>query len=300
MKAHSVLFKDFENKTLVIDINVYLYKFKGDDALLEKIYLMCGMFRKYNITPIFVFDGQSPKIKSQEREHRYNEKKTAEEKYKKLRTYSQSLDDSDEKLEIKKELHTLKKCFTRITREEIVSVKDLINKFGMTYIVAPFEADDLCAYLCISGKAYACLSEDTDMFVYGCPRILRYIDLNAKSAWLYNYDEILDSLHVSNEVFKQLCILSGTDYNVQNKYSTRNIFYYYKQLYYFNQTSEGDLFQYFCEKKEDIKLCNTIYNIYDIKSCIKYDHYDKLLIENTTCNMKEIQNLLKPEHFYFV
>ena len=79
MVANCVSFEKFKNKTIVVDINVYLYKFKGNDALLEKIYLMCSIFHKYNITPIFIFDGKSPKIKLNEIKHRTSEKKKAEE-----------------------------------------------------------------------------------------------------------------------------------------------------------------------------------------------------------------------------
>ena len=35
------------------------------------------------------------------------------------------------------------------------------------------EADELCAKLVIKRYAYACLSEDMDLFVYGCNKIMR-------------------------------------------------------------------------------------------------------------------------------
>ena len=44
-------------KKIVVDIFIYLYKYLKEERLLENIYLMCFIFRKYNITPLFVFDG---------------------------------------------------------------------------------------------------------------------------------------------------------------------------------------------------------------------------------------------------
>jgi len=47
--------------------------------------------------------------------------------------------------------------------------------YGVSYIDADGEADQLCASLVLKNKVYACLSEDMDLFVYGCPRVLRYL-----------------------------------------------------------------------------------------------------------------------------
>ena len=64
-----------------------------------------------------------------------------------------------------------------------------------------------------SAKAYACLSEDMDMFAYGCPIVLRYLSLLNSCVVLYDLNTILSTLGYSLEEFKYLCVLSGTDYN---------------------------------------------------------------------------------------
>ena len=48
--------KEYENKKIAIDIYNYLYRFKGDNRLIENLFIMCSIFRKYNISPIFVYD----------------------------------------------------------------------------------------------------------------------------------------------------------------------------------------------------------------------------------------------------
>ena len=52
--------KQLENKKVVIDTSIYLYKFIADDSLLENMYLFISIMKSYNIEPIFVFDGKPP------------------------------------------------------------------------------------------------------------------------------------------------------------------------------------------------------------------------------------------------
>ena len=55
---------DLRGKKIAIDTSIYLYRFRGEDALLENFYLMISIFREYNITPLFIFDGKPPKEKN--------------------------------------------------------------------------------------------------------------------------------------------------------------------------------------------------------------------------------------------
>jgi 5'-3' exonuclease len=96
----------------------------------------------------------------------------------------------------------------------VEQVKKLIRVFGATYFDAPGEADELCASLVIKNKAWACLSEDMDMFVYGCTRVLRYLSLMNHTAVLYNTKGILEDLGITQKELREICVLSGTDYNI--------------------------------------------------------------------------------------
>ena len=55
--------RDYKNKTIVIDTSIYLYRFSAENALIENLYLMISLFRSYDITPLFVFDGKPPAAK---------------------------------------------------------------------------------------------------------------------------------------------------------------------------------------------------------------------------------------------
>jgi len=205
-------------KKIAIDISIYMYKYASEDTLLENIYLMLSVFRYYNIIPLFIFDGKPPTEKKDLLLKRRRDKKEAEEEFKKLKnTLSNNLDmDETEKHDIINTMDMLKRRFVNIRKNDIETVKELIRSYGATYYDAPGEADELCAMLTIKGKVWACLSEDMDMFVYGCPRVIRYLSLLNHTAVIYDMKGILENLGISQKELREICVLSGTDYNSLN------------------------------------------------------------------------------------
>jgi 5'-3' exonuclease len=91
-----------------------------------------------------------------------------------------------------------------VNKYKIEKVKDLIRAYGATYYDAPGEADELCALLVLKKKVWACLSEDMDLFVYGCTRVLRYFSLINHSVVLYYMKGILDELSLNQKDFREI------------------------------------------------------------------------------------------------
>ena len=202
-----------QGKSIVVDVSIYLYKYESDNTLTESIYTMISIFRHHNITPIFIFDGVSPTEKKELIESRLQKKRIAENEYYKLKEMSRECsDNTSEKNEIEEQMNSLKKKFVYMNKIKINKIKQLFDYYGMTYFDAPGEADQLCAWLVINKLAWACLSDDTDMFVYGCNRVLRYFSLINHTAVLYDYDNILKELDIDHYAFKEICVLSGSDY----------------------------------------------------------------------------------------
>ena len=215
---------DLSGKKIAVDISIYMYKFEGENSLIENMYLMLSIFRYYNITPIFIFDGKPPAEKKELLIKRKEDKMKAEKEYNVLKTTlasSSNIDDT-EKQEIQNNMDELKKKFVYINKEHINQVKILIRAYGATYYDAPGEADELCAMLAIEDKVWGCLSEDMDMFVYGCPRVLRYFSLMNHTAVVYELKGILLELGITLKEFKEICVLSGTDYNMHIERSDDN------------------------------------------------------------------------------
>ena len=216
----TVTFADLSGKTVVVDASIYMYRFVADQALLENMYSMITRFQMHDIVPVFIFDGKPPDEKRHLLNRRTRLKRIAEIQYNRLKT---SLDMScsprshnDEHL-----LKTMKRRFIRLHDADFERVKSLMQALGVNYIVAPGEADAMCAQMVLKRKAYACLSDDTDMFVYGCPRVLRHINLFDETMTLYSMNQILIVLGISMTEFRQICVVSGTDYTY-NTYNNGN------------------------------------------------------------------------------
>ena len=213
---------DFRNKVVVIDTSIYLYKFVESGALIEGFYNMISIFRKYHIIPVFVFDGKPPAEKKDLLEKRRLEKQDAEQKYNALHQQLEiaTPETKEKELEIKHELEMLKKRFVRIKHTDIEVVKELMTAYGVHYIESYGESDQLCAYLVKKAYAWACVSDDMDMFVYGCPRVIRHISLMNHTGVLYDTNSILVELNMTYSTFRDIMVLSGTDYNLSDSATT--------------------------------------------------------------------------------
>ena len=75
------IYANFQIKKITVDISIYLYRFKEMGNLLENIYLMCSIFRYYNIHALFIFDGKYLKNKNETMRKRKESKKQAKKKF---------------------------------------------------------------------------------------------------------------------------------------------------------------------------------------------------------------------------
>lgn len=220
-------------KTIAIDISIYLYKYTTDNSLIENIFQMLSIFYYYQIKPIFIFDGKPPPEKKKELIKRINEKKIAEKEYLVLKDKLEDKEtclDKDKKKDLMTSMYFLKKQFVSLKKDQIEKVKELMDSYGACYLEAPQEADELCAILAVKNKVWACLSEDTDLFVYGCPRVLRYLSLLNHTVVLYDMEKILIELGLTQSQFREICVLSGTDYNNSNTHCLEKLLDLYKKF----------------------------------------------------------------------
>jgi 6-pyruvoyl-tetrahydropterin synthase len=216
----TISLKELTDKTIVIDISIYIFKYALNNCLLENIYLMISIFLQNNINPIFVFDGKTPTEKKELVKLRREKRLDMIHEYNDLENKINDMMDEFDKKEILECMNLLKKKIINISKTDFDNIKQMITAFGLTYYEAPNEADEMCAYLCIKCDVYACLSEDMDMFVYGCPRILKSISLFNQTVMLYEQADILDKFQLTQPEFREICVLSGTDYNCSIEHDT--------------------------------------------------------------------------------
>ena len=212
--------RDLSGKRIAVDTSIYMYRYSGEGALLENMYLMASVFRHYNIHAVFIFDGPPPPQKTDLIELRRKKKDIAKKQYDALATIMKEKKragyasvETTEIDDIEDSMRELKKQFVRLRDCDIANVKELLVSFGFATIDAEGEADVLCAKLSLKKRVDACLSDDTDMFVYGCPVVLRHISLLNHSVVSYDTREILKKLSLTQQEFKMMCVVCGTDYS---------------------------------------------------------------------------------------
>lgn len=296
---NNVHLSELRNKTIVIDTSIYLYRFITEGALMENIYQMITILLKYNIEPIFVFDGKPPVEKNRTILQRKNEREIAREQFKILEQKMTNNMEIRENKNLLKEMNILKRQIVSIKRKDIWNVKQLLNSFGIKYVDSQGEADELCAYLVNSEEGWGCLSDDTDMFVYGCKYVLRELNLLNHSVYVYNTKSILNELDITENDFKEILILSSTEYdnniniklfdilNIYEKYKSEK----YKYVYSF--------YIWLLKKTNYIKNYELLLNTYKLYTTNNYDT-NNIKINTSEKNLSQVQNIMTNEGFIFI
>jgi hypothetical protein len=160
-------------------------------------------FYTLHIQGIFVFDGKPPDSKMSIIKERQQKKYAAQQEFDQL--VGEGADPE--------ELVNLRKDSAHLSCAKIAWVKELIRSYGMCIIEADAEADNVCAALIKENIAWAVLSDDSDMFLHGCKRILRNLRLNMNCLELSTLelcatDDIHKSLHMTPESFLTACLLT--------------------------------------------------------------------------------------------
>lgn len=287
--------EELEGKTIVIDISIYLYKYKALEKLREKMYDMCALFYNHNINAIFVFDGKSGYLKENELLKRKEKKTKAQDKYNDLVKQLEIETDDVKKEEMENTLASLKKQFVYITKKDKYAVKEIIKSFGLSYIQSESEADELCAYLCKKDDIYACMSDDMDMFAYGCKRVLRYFNLTNATCIEYDYNNILETLNIEETLFRQLCVLSGTDYNDTYKLKCYSFEDTYKDLFMYMKSQASSIYDYYYKNDEMEQHAKVIENQFNLSN------YDiNYTIIKKSLNIEQLKSHMASNNFYFV
>ena len=246
-----------KGKKVAVDVSIYLYRYIcscGDDDYrwLDNFISLICCCKKNLVQPIFVFDGDAPEEKKNERMKRVSDKIRLKEKLDELEfavqeleicedvtelvenpefdriysickstfqdiygeSFSIDLKDVYSRLDELREFRSrLRKQTVRVTGEHLKLVMDVCDSLGIQYVKASTEAEMTCAFLCIKGIVDGALTEDTDVLAYGCPMFISKFNSSTGECVIVNYSDILESLELTPAQFTDLCIMSGCDYN---------------------------------------------------------------------------------------
>ncbi|KAG0748912.1 hypothetical protein G6F57_002752 [Rhizopus arrhizus] len=223
--------KSYSGNKIAIDASVSMYQFmiavrQPDGQLLvndrgEITSHLAGMFYRTlrmmhcGIKPVYVFDGNSPSLKSEQLAKRKALKEMAQIKAMEMKSLG-------------KDIRKYSKRTIKITREHTEECKRLLTIMGIPYLEALSEAEAQCAELAKEGKVFAAASEDMDTLVFKAPILLRHLTFSGSRIHEIHLDKVLTGLgldmiqvclqwtlemkQLNDSKFIDLCILLGCDY----------------------------------------------------------------------------------------
>lgn len=163
------------------------------------------MLRHHGIRPYVVFDGDRLPSKArteEDREVRRTENLARAEAL--MREGRQS-----------SAFEAYAKCLD-ITPEIAYQLIKTLQAEGVDYVVAPYEADAQLAYLERIGEIDAIVTEDSDLLVFGCRKVLFKMDSNGDCIEIlqsrFTACKTLSFAGWTSDLFRQMAILSGCDY----------------------------------------------------------------------------------------
>jgi exonuclease-1 len=205
-----------------IDIFVWLHKGgyscarelaegKSTNKYVEYCMDLINMLKKNGVVDIIVvLDGSSLPAKGLENKSR------REKREQKLALGNTAKEQGHDELALKHYQQSIS-----ITKEMVQQLILALRAAGIEFMVSPYEADAQLAFLSKSGDVDLVISEDSDLLVYGCKRVLYKLDFNGNGQEIIrrrlgeNTD--MTFLNWNDSQFKLFCCLAGCDYHVKIK-----------------------------------------------------------------------------------
>ncbi len=220
--------KDLKGKVLAVDAFNTIFQFlstirqpdgtplmdkkKRVTSHLSGIFYRNINLMKQGLKLVYVFDGQTPRLKAGTHEKRESVRKEAFQKYEKAR----KKEDVEGMGKYSRQLATL-------DDEKIKESKKLLEAMGITVVQAPGEGEAEAALLAQKKDVYGVASQDYDSLLFGAPILIQNLTLSRKRKTFSGYvsigpelielENVLNSLQINLDQLICLGILSGTDYN---------------------------------------------------------------------------------------
>ena len=207
----------FKGSIIAIDTSILLYKFhysnNNPNAHIIGFLNKCLRYIRSGIIPVFILDGKPPPEKKNILNKRLKQRNKVELKIKELKKLllTETYNEENNKSEIIAKIKKLNKQTISVTKEHHAESKELLQSLGFTVINSIGEAEELCALLQKENIVDFTYSDDTDVFVLGCKKVLRS-NTKMNTFFEINLDCILNGFGLNIDEFIDLCILCGCDY----------------------------------------------------------------------------------------
>lgn len=171
---------------------------------------------KFNITPVFIFDGEPRDEKSDTIETRISSHKKRKDKIEEL---IENLKAKDPNLIEERDYVELRKALRNDVKpkyKSLVFFKDFLDLLGLPWFQSVHDAEQLCAVLVIEGYAAASFTCDQDIYAFGSSfTIIQPVD-EANMEYV-DLEIVLEEIGLDYPQFVDACILSGCDFNKKIK-----------------------------------------------------------------------------------
>lgn len=191
-------------KKLAIDLSYWMIQtltaVKG--ARIRKPHIRLLFFRTIQLVakigsfPVFVADGDPPPLKLQVRVDRFSRISGLPSN-----NVAEGTDQSTAR--------------NRLFTENIEECVELLTLLGMPVLRAKHEAEGLCAELDRQGLVNACVTPDSDAFLYGAKHVIKNLQTDFRDPLVESYSmaDVESTLGLHREHLVALALLAGCDYD---------------------------------------------------------------------------------------
>lgn len=195
-----------DRSVLVVDAMNLLFHLAGLEngpGVVGGLDAFCTLLQDHGVRAVCVFD--SNKMSKQRKTLANDRRKQRNEAIQELRKMEVQ-HGKEVPHYVKRKQAVLRSRTIHVGPAEVRAARDQLSKSGVcTVLMAPDEADSVCVEMVKCGTAFACLSNDSDMFVRGCPRVLRQFDPHAGGFELWDTAAIYTGIGVTPERFVAVC-----------------------------------------------------------------------------------------------
>ncbi|KAK3150798.1 hypothetical protein QOZ80_3AG0237930 [Eleusine coracana subsp. coracana] len=117
-----------------------------------------------------------------------------------------------EQINLGNERRKLESHAESVSSEMFAECQELLQMFGLPYIIAPTEAEAQCAYMEMSNLVDGVVTDDSDVFLFGARHVYKNIFDDRKYVETYFMKDIESELGLTRQQLIRMALLLGSDY----------------------------------------------------------------------------------------
>lgn len=117
-----------------------------------------------------------------------------------------------ERADLSAEQRKLERNAESVSSEMFAECQELLQMFGLPYIIAPMEAEAQCAYMEMRNLVDGVVTDDSDVFLFGGRSVYKNIFDDRKYVETYFMKDLESELGLTREKLIRMALLLGSDY----------------------------------------------------------------------------------------